>query len=104
VDERFDDFTRALGSTLPRRRMVVLLAGALAGSVLGLRPAHAANSCGETCRMRGGQCIRCGQTCRTDADCADDTSGCRYCRCDNNFSGMQCRRSKGRRADCVGCL
>jgi hypothetical protein len=95
VEDPFDDFTRALGSALPRRRMLALLATAVAGSVLGLRPAAAANSCGAS---------GCGQPCRTDDDCADNSGDCIWCRCDSNFSGMVCRTSKGRRADCTPCL
>jgi hypothetical protein len=106
VEDPFDDFTRALGSNLPRRRLLGLLAGTVAASVLGVRPASAqgTNSCGERCQPKGGGCVRCGQRCRTDADCADDTGDCIWCRCDANFSGMICRSSRGRRADCTPCL
>ncbi|MDQ3945782.1 MAG: hypothetical protein M3357_11640, partial [Actinomycetota bacterium] len=38
MDSRFDDFTRALGAPLPRRRALALIGASVLGAALGLRP------------------------------------------------------------------
>jgi len=41
MDERFDGLTRVLATPMPRRRALMVIVGAVGGSVLGLRPTSA---------------------------------------------------------------
>ena len=63
MDKPFDDFTRALGTTMPRRRAMLLFATTAVGAALGLRPQRAsAGHCAteRTCKDIDGKmtCVR----------------------------------------------
>jgi hypothetical protein len=55
MSERFSDLTRALAAPMPRRRALLLIAGTMAGAVLGLAPSGAgAATCSQcTCNDDG---------------------------------------------------
>jgi hypothetical protein len=85
MDERFNELTRALASPMPRRRALLLMAGSVAGALLGLAP-------------RGAGAATCSQcTCDDDGNghynCIDQhrrlCSNCSGCNSEND-AGKAC--------------